>query len=76
MKKRQGFVGSSGTLFSERTVIEVLGLHLAHVDEAISLIKSELKRLILADDWSNSALREWITSLSKDQVLFAFMDRF
>lgn len=53
---------------SDTTEIEVLGFQERSVDGAVHLLKNDLKRLNLADEWSNSPLRKWITCLTEDQV--------
>ena len=49
-------------------MIDVLGFREDDVDKAIALLKNELKKLVLSDDWSNSPLREWIPHLNEAEV--------
>ena len=48
--------------------VRLIGFQSVDVEEAISTLRKELKKLIMEDDWSNSPHKKWIPKLSSLQV--------
>ena len=51
-----------------------IGFQSVDVEEAISTLRKELKKLIMEDDWSNSPHKKWIPRLSPQQVNYFFQE--
>ena len=50
--------------------VRLIGFQSVGVEEAISTLRKELKKLIMEDDWSNSPHKKWIQKLSSLQVCY------
>ena len=48
--------------------VKFIGFESADIDEAVSSLRKELKKLILEDDWSTSPQKRWIPQLNARQV--------